>query len=79
MPLFVLQIFNLLLKRENVIFKLINDCRDLNTVHGVYNVMNVLFLVQIRKFYWNLNINLLLDAIDIVHIFDGLVIYWYVL
>lgn len=51
MPLFALHIFNLFLKRENVIFKLINDCRDLNTVCGVYNVMNVLFLVQIRKFY----------------------------
>lgn len=75
MPLFVLHIFNLFLKRE-CYNKLINDCRDLNTVCGVYNVMNVLFLVQIRKFYWNLNINLLLDAIDIVHIFDGLVILY---
>lgn len=37
--------------------------------------MNVLFWVQIRENF----IELLLDAIDIVHIFDGLVIYWYVL
>lgn len=37
----------------------------------VYNVMNVLFWVQIRENF----IELLLDAIDIVHVFDGLVIY----
>lgn len=34
--------------------------------------MNVLFWVQIRENF----IELLLDAIDIVHIFDGLVIYY---